>query len=748
MKNLLALLVILGVSILFFWQFFLKGLLPIPSDALVGLYHPFRDFYAKEYPRGLPFKNFLITDPVRQQYEWRFLGFQLESQGQLPLWNPYNGLGMPLLANQQSALLSSFNFFFFFLPFSIAWSLQIFLTPLLGAWFLYMYLKELKLSSLASLFGGISFMFCGFMVAWLEWNTVAQSFIWLPFILWSIEKFSQSQNKKKRLVFVVLASAGLLSSLLAGHLQTFFYVGILTCIYFLLKTITLKKIKETWLFFVLFLVLFSLSSLLQLLPTFQLIALSARNIDVNWTSPGWFIPLQHLIQFITPDFFGNPATLNYWGVWNYGELVGYIGIIPLVFAFLGSIVARRKVVFFFVGVIVFSLLFSTANPLAATPFLWHIPFLSTSQPTRLLSLIDFSLIILSAFGIDSLRKIERKQIFSVLGFFSLVFLGVWMYLLIGNKLFSLITPENLVIAKRNSIIPTLLFLSSFFGLMGLTIFKNKKVYGIIIFLLFIFSLYDGLRFAAKFDPFTSPKFLFASTKTITFLQSHLDDYRYMTTDDRVLPPNVGAYYRLQSIEVYDPLYLQQYGELIAAMQRNKADISTPFGFNRIVTPHAFQSPLINLLGVKYVLSLEDINNKNFKKVFQEGQTKVYENMAVLPRAFFVKQTLGSSSKQETITKMFDSKVDLSKVAIVSLASPHNYVVGKQSVEISSYTPSKVVIQTRNLYDGFLILTDAYYPTWHVFIDERESQVFLTDYSFRGIHVPSGKHTIVFEDKLF
>ena len=86
----------------FFRQIFLYGYLPIPSDALVGLYHPFRDLYATEYPRGIPFKNFLITDPVRQQIPWRMLVVDLEKKLQIPPWNPYNFAGTPLLANFQT----------------------------------------------------------------------------------------------------------------------------------------------------------------------------------------------------------------------------------------------------------------------------------------------------------------------------------------------------------------------------------------------------------------------------------------------------------------------------------------------------------------------------------------------------------------------------------------------------------------------------------------------------------------------
>src|SRR5437773_1653816 len=117
MKKLFPFLFIAIIVIVLFKPFFVNHLLPIPSDTIVGLYNPFRDLYAKDYPRGIPFKNFLITDPARQQYPWRTLAVNLERKLQLPLWNPYNFAGTPLLANFQSAVFYPLNFFLFIFPF-------------------------------------------------------------------------------------------------------------------------------------------------------------------------------------------------------------------------------------------------------------------------------------------------------------------------------------------------------------------------------------------------------------------------------------------------------------------------------------------------------------------------------------------------------------------------------------------------------------------------------------------------------
>src|SRR3990167_7884604 len=123
MKRIFPYLFIALLVFVFFWQFFIKGLLPIPADTIVGLYHPFRDLYAKDYPNGIPFKNFLITDPVRQIYPWKNLSINIFSGLNLPLWSPYEAAGKPLLANLQSGVFYPLNLILFLQPFYLSWSI-------------------------------------------------------------------------------------------------------------------------------------------------------------------------------------------------------------------------------------------------------------------------------------------------------------------------------------------------------------------------------------------------------------------------------------------------------------------------------------------------------------------------------------------------------------------------------------------------------------------------------------------------
>lgn len=754
--------ILLGFTIivlLFFTPFIVQKKLPLPLDTMVGLYHPFRDFYAVSYPRGIPFKNFLITDPALQQYPWRQLSITTIKKFEVPLWNPYSFSGTPLLANFQSAVLYPLNVLLLFLPFTTGWGILVLLQPLLGGIFLFFYLRYFKLHSSASILGAITFAFCGANITWMEWNTIGQVFLWLPLVL-----LSQEQLLKKfsfRWIFILLFA--LVSQIFAGHLQVWFYSIIFSNIYLVGRLVQVswrKKINATIVialqkyipFLLLFLTVFIVGSV-QLLPTFQLISQSAREVDqVHYLQiEGWFLPWQHLVQFIAPDFFGNPTTLNYWGTWNYGELTGYIGILPCIFAFYAIFRRRDKKTLLFSAALLGSLIFALPTIIGELPFLLHLPFLSTAQPTRLLFITDFSLAVLAALGLDMFIRTQKSIKMIIFGLAG-IFVALWIVVFTGKNFFPLLS-EALLVSKSNLIVPTAIFICCLFVILFYQRTKNAQIRNILIGFFIVVTVIDLFRFGHKFLPFTSSSYLYPQTKTLSFLQRNSGNFRVMTTDRRILPPNISIQYKLKSIDGYDPLYIRRYAEFVAAMERGNANISAPFGFNRIITPHNYDSPLVNLLGVKYVLSLSDLSSKKLKKVFQEGETRVYENQQVLPRVFFVNQIQTVNNRQEAIQELQKKSFDSQKVAIVESEKPSSvqkFSLGK--ARIIDYDTNRVDIEVDNTGEGFLVLTDVYYSTWHAWILEsfnktKELPIVSTDFLFRGIIVPAGKHIIRFEPSL-
>lgn len=723
LSKFLPILFLIIFTFLIFKPFFIDGKIPVPADTIVGMYHPWRDFYKDRYPLGMPFKNFQITDAVRQQFPWRELSMDLMKNGQLPLWNPYSFAGAPLLGNLQSAPFYPLNLLYLLGDFTFIWSLQVMLQVFLGGLFMWLYLRHFSLGKLPLILGTLSWAGCGFFTAWLEWNTAVHTLLWLPLLLLSIEKIFDQKNY---FIWSLIFLFSLCSSFLAGYLQPFFYVFILINAYIIYKLILTKQYKLIVLFPI-FYILFSILTFPQWFETFKFIGLSARDVDqANWTRPDWFLPWQNLAQFIAPDYFGNPATLNYFGVWNYQEFVGYVGIVALLFATVCLIYRREKIVLFWAGVLILSLIFVLPTFVGQLPFIYKVPFLSTAQPSRLIAVIDFSLVILAAFGLDYYLKNNLKtKIVSTI--FVLLTICLWGVAFITNN----------QIGLRNLVWPTFLLI------LTLVLVSKPKL----IWLLSFIIIFDLARFAIKFESFSSKEWLYPKTQIITFLQNKAKSeiFRIAATDNRIMPPNFSTTYRLQTISGYDPLYLRRYGEFIAAVERDKSDNSVPFGFNRIITPINFSSKFFDLLNVKYVLSFEDIKNNKYRFVLQEGETKLYENTQVCPRVFLAKKVTRIDDDVDVLKAMYEPNYSPCEEAIVTRTSHTPGKIAQGKAEIIKYSDNVVVInaQIESGGEGYLILTDVNYPGWKAEIDNQKTEIFYANYVFRGVKVPPGTHTVRF-----
>ena len=310
LRDFLAVAAILCVVLVFFYKTVFQGLLPVPSDTLVGLYHPFRDAYSEGgFTRGVPFKNFLITDPIRQQIPWRKQVIEYWKKGMIPSWDAWSFSGTTLIGNIQAGSLYPFNILFFLFSFPVAWTLLIVSQPLLAGIFLYVFLRNKKLDSIPSLIGSIAFAFGGYSMSWLTWGTIVSTFLWVPLMLFAIDKI---HTNKKTWTWRILLLFALASSFFAGHLQLFVY-GCGVVLWYAFWEYWKKGVCKVAWWYVMILVLFFLITGVQWVPLLRFLPTTSRIAGAGYLHEGFFIPIQHLIQFIAPDFFGNPATLNYWG---------------------------------------------------------------------------------------------------------------------------------------------------------------------------------------------------------------------------------------------------------------------------------------------------------------------------------------------------------------------------------------------------------------------------------------------------
>jgi len=699
-------LIFLIILLIFFYPFFFKGLLPIPADITVGMYYPWLD-YKWGYSTGVPIQNPLPSDIPSLLYPWRLLVIRAFKAKQWPLWNPGYFLGMPLLANFQSAALSLSNLFFVFLPESLAWSWGVISQSFLSLLLMYAYLRTKSLSRISCLLGAVIFSFSGFSVVWHQYNVHGWTMLFLPLILFLTDRYFET----KEVYWNLLLSTAIAFQIFAGYLPLVIYSWLVVGLLLLWEKKVGKKGFWIWLGFACLGI--GLSSI-QLLPGLELIGLSIRKIDpLVEASQAGYLPLSNLITLVIPNFFGNPATKNYWGQAFYDNYAFWVGGIPLILAFLALFNRKIKpVAVFWWGIFLLGLVLAIKNPVGI--FLSKALFLEGGVAARSLFLVDLSFAFLAAYGLEALVKSgkkDKKIVWALGAGILFLFLSGWLVLKEGVGIV-----EGRV-AFRNSAIP-LGALLVFGGGAGLALFfsKIKKYLAPLVLVLVLFSLWYPAR---KYWSFVPEKVIFPTTSVINFLVKQKKPFRFEPTN--VIPQNMWLPYGLETVSGYDTLLPKKQGEFLSLVETGEVQKR----ISRVHLLNNFDSPLFPFLNVKYFLAKKVdekgifsstgspppvFTDSRFRLVFEDGATQIYEDLQAGSRFWLL------DGEGKIIKKNF-------------------------SIKVKKYSFQEEVVEVDAPLDSTLVESASFYPGWQASLDSRKIEIKENDYALRTYLIPEGKHIL-------
>lgn len=733
----LPLIFFLVLCLVLFRPFILKGLVPIPGDILLGHYYPWKDEIWQGRLAGYPLKNFIIYDGIRQTFPWRLLAIEQLKSGKWPLWNPYNLSGTPLLANIQTAAFYPFNFLFFVLPEIDAWSWYVFLQPVLAGLFTYFFLRTINLGKRASLLGGVCYGFNLMMMNHLEFGIDGHTALWLPLGLGAINKIQSSGEKK----WVGVLTAAVSMTLLGGYPPPAIYNLLILGAYLFLKIrpIFSRKILLTTLGLAL---AFGLTAP-QTLPAFELGQKVVREEIVFGASSGYFFfPIENLIMIIAPDFFGHPSTNNFFSrVYHTdNQSIGIVGFVLMVYGLLTFF--KSKETKFWTLLAVFPILIMVESPLGKS--LKYLPLSVFSQitPMRMNWIVVFSFSVLAGIGLNNLLVFlgsKSKNSFFKFGFpiflvweiFFLLWVGTFIFLEAGQR----------EIAQKNLILPSFLIICT--SLLLGTMIAFPKLTTIAATLIPLLSGVELVRQGIKYNPFIDKSLIFPKTEIMEKIMNK-DRYRTITTNQETLPANSNIPYHLSMVDGYASIYDNRYGQMLKIANYN-FPITNIKNYDRVVFQTEHDSQIIDLLGVKYALSSEKIDSPEYRLKWEKGKTKLYENLKVFPKAFFVQNFAVGKTDLEIINLML--KADLRKTVVLEkIPEPiikENFDSTSQSVKMTKYLNGEAEIEVFTPQPAILVLNDAYDSGWKAIIGNTEAEILRADYDLRAIAVPAGKNKINF-----
>ncbi|MBE2271088.1 MAG: YfhO family protein [Anaerolinea sp.] len=160
------------------------------------------------------------------------------------------------------------------------------------------------------------------------------------------------------------------------------------------------------------------------------------------------------------------------------------------------------------------------------------------------------------------------------------------------------------------------------------------------------------------------------------------------------------------------------------------------------------------------VTLVDARTGDFQQLAPDGwrrvlssDVKLYENLWVSPRAFMVYDAVWTPDTDEgTETALdlmrdpaFDSRreITLAGAGTNMETSLYDVFYSERSVDFHRYTAERVVIVVETELDGYLFLSDAYYPGWRATLDGASVPIYRADVMFRAVFVPAGTHEVVF-----
>jgi hypothetical protein len=486
----------------------------------------------------------------------------------------------------------------------------------------------------------------------------------------------------------------------------------------------------------------------------------------------WSFSPEETITFLIPNYFGfgkleykpnkntkGQIVQSYWGQMPFTDAANYMGIGVLALALIGIIAFRKDIfIHYLIALSLISLFLSFGKnfPLLFDFFYYYMPgFNNFRAPMMALCVMQFAIPILFGYGISALTSWREnrhpdqdKILYSLAGALGL---------LLVSSIFIEEGSYSEAIAQTQKIPQELFpfiyssmksdwFLTSFIGIITVAIsllyVKGILKKGIFYTVFAIILIVDLWRVAGRpmevnkgdvfKNEFTIPDF-------VNFIKQdkslyRIADYVYLTQGKT----NVPAYFELQNVHGYHSAKMRLYQDVL--------DIAGGAGGNAITNPF-----LLNLLNVKYMAAPQPLFEgikPIYESTMQTSQglmpTLVYDNPGVLPRAFFVDSVVVASD-MSVLNHLKNGDFDPRKIAYVqnSLSSKIDNALNAKA-RILSFQNERIDIQTENSGNNFLFISELYYPvSWKCYIDDKETETIQTNYAFRGIIVPAGKHKVSF-----
>ena len=547
----------------------------------------------------------------------------------------------------------------------------------------------------------------------------------------------------------------------------------------------------------------------QMVPLFELVNQNFRQGSASYEQViSWAFSWRNALTFLIPDLWGNPSHTSYFdltrwqtvpatsnyrgepiqfimaaGVKNYVEAGAYLGLLPLLFAAVAAVRRRDRYTWPFLALAVLSLLFTFGAPVYKVLFYLVPGWSQLHTPFRWVFPYTFCACALAGLGAGWLAQnaervlldLSRRDVWGWLWRLTtwgcLAAGGCGLLALGGSLLFR---SEAAALAgkvlARSGLLQAgfasgamlysyefraflifgcaLLTAGLVFLLVGRGFRLPKRLGGLPAWqpLAVAVVALELFQWGSGFNPATDPRLLDFTPPALQFLQDDHELYRITGYGDDSLHPNAPMVYGVADVRGYDSIIPKQYTDYMGLIEEQNLLLHNRV--SRLYNSASLDSPLLDLLNVKYVATTGKIDRPGYRLVY-ERELRLYLNEDYLPRAFVVHQAEVVAGPEAVATALKRPGFDPRRTVLLERAPAGMAPAGSATpppgtrVVVSEYRPTRVALRVEAAADGYLVLADTYFIGWKATLDGRPSEILRADYNFRAVVLPAGVHEVVF-----
>jgi hypothetical protein len=517
---------------------------------------------------GVTVHNAAQADQIQQFVPWMNLAWHQVHSGQLPLWNPYSVLGMPLAFNWQSGVFSVPALVGYLVPVAHAYTAMVLTRLVVAGVGVYVLCRALGLGPLAAAFGGTAFELSGPMVVQAAWPHTSVT-CWVGWVLVAVVGLVRGRHRLRHIALLAVTVA---LAVYGGHPESLVAmavaVAVFVVVYLAVRARTeggpvVRPLRD--------LVVGSVGGLglgaPLLFPGAQLALLSARRYGTGVPA----FPLSNIPNIVLVGLQGKVF-----------DTTAYVGVIVLALAIVGAGVAwRRPVIPAFVAMVVVTALLTFFSP--ADQLLHLVPGGGTVTWNRAVMMMALALAVLGAFGIDALTPAKRDR--TAVGWMAAAF-GVLAFVVLCLAAAGELRLADTIFRHRNSLIWPGVQTAVGLALAGLWWWRgggggahSRKGTGPFAAwgLALLLALETGFLLSAGIPFWSVSSGYLPSNPGITALQKSvgsslvgfgdcgLKTYVTGPTASLGLWPDINVAYGVREFEVYDPILPESYYRAYAAI---------------------------------------------------------------------------------------------------------------------------------------------------------------------------------------